>query len=187
MSDRKLPMPIKPRTLIRRKNPIFGYDYVTSDGRYEATAQYADNRGGGYTARISRYRVVDKRTGEVMYWERLDDVRWLYCTPIAEMPWIVHDVDDGVLRVEPTRKAAVAWASSLAEATRVGNRHQYGTGRYEYVFTDSDGDICGNYGIIRADVAHLAGIDAVQQPLYPFPDEPFEMVDRPAPKTKEAV
>jgi hypothetical protein len=187
VSDRKLPEPIKPRTLLRRKNPIFGYDYVTSDGRYEATAQYADNRGGGYTPRVSQYSVLDTHTGETSYVPRLDDVRLYYCTPINEMPWLVHDVDDGVLRVAPTRQAAVEWASSLAEASKVLERHQYGTGRYEYVFTDSDGDICGNYGIVRADVAHLAGFDATQQPLYPFPDDPFEMVDRPAPKAEEAA
>lgn len=183
---RKLPQPIKPRTLVRR--PTYGgNDYITSDRRYEVTPQFADHRNGGRTPRIEQYQVKDTTTGKTTYVPRLEDVRWIYCTPVNEMPWIVHDVDEGVLRVEPTRKAAIAWASSLAEASKVLERHRYGSGSYEYVFGDSGGDVCGNYIIVRADLAHIAQIDAVEQPMYPFPDDPFEMVDRPAPKVMEAA
>jgi len=187
VTGRQLPPPIKPRTLLRRANKIFGYDYATSDGQYEITPQYADNRGGGHTPRIEQYRVKDTRTGKTTYVPRIETVRWLYCTPANEMPWLVHDVDEGVLRVEPTRQAAVDWASSLAEASKVLERHHYGTGGYEYVLGDSDGDICGNFNIVRADLAHLGRIDATQQPLYPFPDDPFEQVDRPTPKPEAAA
>jgi hypothetical protein len=182
----RLPPPIKPRTLVRRKT-YGGFDYTTSDGRYEISPQYAENRLGGYTPRIERYRVLDTTTNKSAYWPRLEDVRWLYCTPIAKMPWLVYDVDDGVLRVEPSRQAAVDWASSFADAAKIMERHEYSTGHYEYVFADSDGDICGNFIIVRADVAHVAHIDAVQPPVYPFPDDPFEEVDRPEPKAEEAA
>jgi hypothetical protein len=185
---RKLPPPIKPRTLVRRKNPIHGYDYSTNDGRYEIYPIYKDRRYSGRSNVVDSWGIRDLHSGEkrATYYPRLEDIRLYYCTPVNEMPWIVHDVDDGVLRVEPTRKAAIAWASSLAEATKVLERHRYASGGYEYVFGDSDGDVCGNYNIVRADLAYIAHIDATQQPLYPFPDDPFEQVDRPAPKTATA-
>jgi hypothetical protein len=157
VSDGKLPPPIKPRTLVRRKNSIFGYDYFTSDGRYKITPYYADNRGGGHTARIDHYQVQDTQTGKTIDVPRLDDVRLYYCTPINEMPWLVCDMDDGVMRIEPTYANAVEW------------RRSFDDGLF----------------IVRADRAHLQGWDALQQPLYPYPDDPFERVDRPAPNTEE--
>lgn len=189
MSDRRLPEPIKPRALRRRKNPIHGFDYFTSDGRYEVYPLYKDRRYGGRSNVVDSWGIRDLRDNKqrARYYPRLEDIREYYCAPGGKVPWLVHDMDEGVLRVEPTRQAAVAWASLLAEAARVKERHQYGDGRYEYVLADSDGDVCGNYLIVRADVAHLGGIDPVQQPLYPFPDDPFEQVDRPAPKVEEAA
>ncbi|MTD57173.1 hypothetical protein [Amycolatopsis pithecellobii] len=47
-------------------------------------------------------------------------------------PWYVCDMDDGVLRKEPTRAAAVAWLIKHACAARVINRYCYGPGSYDY-------------------------------------------------------
>lgn len=168
---RPLPPPIKPRALKRSH-----YDtYVTTDGRYRFDPQYRGMALIGYTAEDlhnpGRYRGIGG-VHPLRYW------RELLCSPSGKVPWVVCDVDDGVLRVEPTRAAAVEWARSFADAAGVKERHQYGEGRYEYVFADSDGDICGGVNIVRADVAHASGIDPLQQPLYPFPDEPFERVER---------
>jgi hypothetical protein len=189
MSERKMPQPIKPRTLMRTRNPVHGHDYTTSDGRYEIYPIYKDRRYGGRTSAVDSWGIRDLHDNKAhpKYYPRLDDIRDYYCTPVNKMPWLVYDADEGVLRVEPTRQAAAAWASSLAEATKVLERHRYGSGAYEYVFGDSGGDICGNFIIIRADLAHITHYDATQQPLYPFPDDPFEQVDRPAPKAEEAA
>ncbi|MFJ9378978.1 hypothetical protein [Streptomyces sp. NPDC101455] len=155
MEPRKLPPPIKPRKLMRRRNPTFGFDYFTSDGRYEITPQYADNRYGGRTARIDRWAVRDlkatDRDGNTRYHPLLVDVRLYYCAPGGNVPFLVCGMDEGVMRVEPTRSAAAHWRTYF------------------------DDDLT----IVRADRARFQGWDPVQQPAYPFPDEPFEYVERP--------
>lgn len=98
----------------------------------------------------------------------------------ADKHWLVCDMDDGVLRREPTRKAALRWWMRLQDAPRVLERHTYGPGSYDYTVGYSAEDNAGSVAIIRADVAEYAGWDLGQTPLYPSADEPFEPVDRPA-------
>lgn len=94
--------------------------------------------------------------------------------------WIVLDMDDGLLRREPTRKAALAWWMSKNETDHVVKRHSYGPGAYKYV-TALKGDrdkSCGGVFIERVDVARREGWDVDQAPLYPKADEPFARVER---------
>ncbi len=91
--------------------------------------------------------------------------------------WLVCDMDDGVLRREPTRKAAVDWFKSHSDARNVIERHAYGSGSYEYRVGDPDDS--ASVFIIREDRA-AGKWDVTQTPLYPLADDPHEMVDRPA-------
>jgi hypothetical protein len=93
--------------------------------------------------------------------------------------WFVLNMDDGVLRIEPTRHAAVQWLLDHACADRVMARHKYGVGRYEYTVGSGDPyDTCTEF-IDHASVADEEGWDITQQPLYPIRDSPHEYVARP--------
>ncbi|MFC9973518.1 hypothetical protein ACFVH6_21750 [Spirillospora sp. NPDC127200] len=91
--------------------------------------------------------------------------------------WLVCDMDDGVLRREPTRAAARAWWLSHEGAARVIARHRYMPGSYEYIVGQNVED-CASAFIVRSDVAHLGGWDPHQAPLYPHADDPFKRVVR---------
>jgi len=94
--------------------------------------------------------------------------------------WLVLDMDDGLLRREPTRRAALDWWMGLNGTGVVLRRHCYRPGAYEYV-TASEGDrddSCGGVFIERQDVAATGGWDVEQAPLYPNEDDPFHRVER---------
>lgn len=96
--------------------------------------------------------------------------------------WLVCDMDDGVLRREPTRRKALDWWKSLNEAPRVLGSHRYAEGSYSYTVGHSAEDHAGSVAIVRADVAHYDGWDADQQPLYPYDDDRrFEREERKEP------
>ncbi|MEU6362190.1 hypothetical protein [Streptomyces albidoflavus] len=152
MNTRPLPPPIKPRVLKKAKT----FDgYVTSDGRYEARpARYGTNR------RVRFWEVTEP--GKVppsgpapdpRLFPSLEELRRALCAPGGKIPWLVCDMDDGVLRVEPTRAAAAEWRTYF------------------------DDDLF----VVRADRAESQGWDPLQRPYYPHPDDPFERVDIPAP------
>jgi hypothetical protein len=87
-------------------------------------------------------------------------------------------MDDGLLRREPSRAAAVTWATSLT-GDRVLERHTYGPGRYEYVIGLPGEDHTECWFIEREDVATAdGGWNVGQEPLYPNVDQPFERVAR---------
>ncbi len=104
-----------------------------------------------------------------------------------EGSWLVLDMDDGLLRRAPTRKAALSWWMQLNDTGRVIKRSTSGPGAYNYVTASGSGrdDSCGGVFIERADVARRAGWDPSQQPLYPNADKPFLRVERPAPDKPE--
>jgi hypothetical protein len=185
MSTRKLPEPIKPRTLKRARD---GYGYITTDGRYEVTPAYSPTLQRGSAARPS-FWVVKDTTGvqKAREYGDLRTVRELYCAPGGRVPWLVCDMDDGVMRVEPTRAAAVEWASSYACAPLRERHHGKGSTCYDYVFGHPGEDSTTSVFVMRADHASRHGFDPVQQPLHPFPDDPFEQVDRPAPTPEESA
>ena len=179
MSARKLPEPIKPRALRRKKHPIHGFDYFTSDGRYEVYPIYKDRRYGGRSSVVDSWGIRDLRSDEksAQYYPRLEDVREYYCAPDGKVPWLVCDMDDGIVRVEPSRAAAVKWACSRQLSNRIISRKRTGEGWYDYRIGDSPDD-SAEVWIARSDVVHWHGFDPVQEPWYPYPDVRFELGPR---------
>ena len=84
--------------------------------------------------------------------------------------WYVCDMDDGVLRVEPTRAAALAWWMRHQDAPKVLWRHRYTPGYYAYMVGHSAEDSAGDVAIVREDKLAAYGIterpDGIR-PLHP--------------------
>ena len=94
--------------------------------------------------------------------------------------WLVLDMDDGLLRREPTRKDALQWWMRLQGETKVLERHTYGPGAYSYITGTSPNDNSGTIFIETEEAARRSGGWNPDQPaLYPIEDDPFNMVDRP--------
>jgi hypothetical protein len=92
------------------------------------------------------------------------------------MRWYVCDMDEGVLRVELSRRAAVDWWMSDQCASQVIERHTYGPGFYDYL-VGYDRDDCASTAIVREDKLTRYGITTPPseiEPLYPFADRPHE-------------
>lgn len=87
-------------------------------------------------------------------------------------------MDDGILRIEPTRRAAVRWLCLLLGGT-VRARYSYGPGSFEYVVGAAGEDHCSAF-VVRGDrvAAGAGGWDPQQVPLYPLGDDEFERVGR---------
>ncbi|MCX4799642.1 hypothetical protein OG497_37945 [Streptomyces sp. NBC_01242] len=168
MDPRPLPPPIKPRTLKRAS-----YGYVTTDNRFEITPAYSPTLQRGSASRPS-YWIVKDTTGKQKDRDylTLDVVREHYCAPGGKVPWLVCDMDDGVVRVEPSRAAAVKWAC-LHNDGKVISRDPQGEGWYDYAIGPDRDDAVGVW-IARADVVHRHGFDPAQEPWYPYLDAPHE-------------
>lgn len=91
--------------------------------------------------------------------------------------WLVLDMDDGLLRREPTRRAALAWFMDHCDAPKVISRHRYGPGAYDYRVGSDPEDAVSAF-IEREDVAPRGGWDPQQPALYPLDDKPHEQVER---------
>lgn len=174
-TDPKLPPPVKPRTLLHARD----FGYVTSDGRYRFIPQYRPRPLGGRCSKIDGWVVHDstpgpdgKPRGSRAYGWPLAEVRDLYCTPGDRMPWLVCDMDDGVVRVAASRRAAVAWCSALTGMPVLGRAHAAGSTCYDYTFGSADD--CVGFFVVRADHAHRHGFVADQQPLYPYVNQPWQ-------------
>ena len=178
-----LPPSIKPRVLKRRRNPASGWDYVTSDGRYEITPQYAGTPNGGNTPRICRWAVKDLRAKDpnhdTAYLPSLNRIRESYCAPTQWVPWLVCDMDEGVMRVAASRKNAVSWAKAFTCGQVLGRSHFPGSDCYDYQFGVKGEESGNTFFVMPADAAHRHGFDPVQQPRCPYPDAPYERVRRP--------
>ena len=89
------------------------------------------------------------------------------------MTWLVLDMDEGLLRKEPSRGAAVLWASNHLGGNVYG-RHAYGPGVYEY-WIGMARDDCDTVSIVRSDKAvdqgWQAALDAGAK--FPYPDDPL--------------
>ena len=101
--------------------------------------------------------------------------------------WLVCDVDEGVLRHEPTRRAALDWAKKHYGYVFVGSRDSSGSGSYTYVlfnlWDENRNTLAEDLGgvsvqIIRQDVAQYGGWSPDQTPLYPLEYKPHECVAR---------
>lgn len=91
--------------------------------------------------------------------------------------WTVCDVDDGILRVESTRRAAVRWLTFHCGG-EVLARYAYGPGKFEYTIGLPGEDGTGGGFVVRADRLAASGWDPDQAPLYPLADDPHELVER---------
>lgn len=92
--------------------------------------------------------------------------------------WAVCDVDEGILRFEPTRAVAVAWLT-IHGAGRVLNRYSYGPGVFEYTIGHSElDDDASSCFVVREDRLAARGWNPDQAPLYPVADDPNERVER---------
>jgi len=96
---------------------------------------------------------------------------------VSRGQWFVFGMDDGLLRIEPTRRVAVRWLCLLFGGT-VRRRYSYGPGSFEY-FVGIDSEDQDSAFIMRGDrAAGNTGWDPHQEPLYPYADDPFERVER---------
>lgn len=164
-TDRKLPEPIKPRVLKRYRDGTGTKGYITTDGRYLFLP--AD---GGFV-------VLDAHTrGGVAGVRPLAEHRARFCAPGGKVPWLVCDMDDGIVRVEPTRADAVRWVCDHKGA-RVLGREPVGDGWYNYRIGYSREDYAVVW-VARADVVHWQGFDPEQEPWFPYPDAPHEVGPR---------
>lgn len=91
--------------------------------------------------------------------------------------WAVFDMDDGILRLEPTRRAAVRWLTSSG-AGQILARHSYGPGDFEYVIGRRAEEAVAAFFVLRSDLLHRSGWDPGQIPLYPVADDPYERIER---------
>lgn len=92
-------------------------------------------------------------------------------------PWLVLDMDDGLLRRERTRKAAVEWLLDHCDAPQVVSRDDYRSGAYGYHVGTKDDTTSAFIEHERA--APQGGWDVTQAALYPHEDAPHEYVPRP--------
>lgn len=73
--------------------------------------------------------------------------------------WLVFDMDEGMLHVAPSRRAAVK--RYCVDESEVVGRYTYGPGAYEYGFGMPGEDNGRQLWIYRADVAMRVGYAAV--------------------------
>jgi hypothetical protein len=88
--------------------------------------------------------------------------------------WYVCNPDDGVLRVEGTRREALAWLMRRECAPRVLSRYTYGPGYYSYIVGQNVEDRSQSMSLVREDCLRWYGIDTAPeeiQPLYPKADD----------------
>ena len=93
------------------------------------------------------------------------------------MEWLVADIDQGIIRREPSRRAALGWILGYG-AGQVLSRHDY-SGRpiYDYIVgIPGEEESASSYCLLRADVAHRWGFEwAFELPdQYPFPAQPYK-------------
>ncbi|MFF4777648.1 hypothetical protein ACFY05_32955 [Microtetraspora fusca] len=92
--------------------------------------------------------------------------------------WYVVNMDDGVIRAEPTKENALRWVANHwgVGAVQPG-QHRLHDGFYEYYVGTSASDR-RQVWIVLGVVLALHGWDINETPLYPHPDRPAERVDR---------
>jgi hypothetical protein len=172
VTTRELPLPIKPRAMKRHRNGTGSTEYVTSDGWLKFTARYHGSQLLGFTTETLRAPELPQKHGI----RRLEQLRDMYCAPDGNVPWLVCDMDDGIVRAESSRAAIVEWACNH-HLGKVISRTGDGNSWYEYQIGDSREDSTMVW-ICRADEIHWHGFDPVQEPWYPYPDEPHEVGPR---------
>jgi len=88
--------------------------------------------------------------------------------------WYIVDMDDGIVRRDPRKAGALHWCEGQAEGRILpGPRKTLSPGFYEY-FIGFDIEDCTQFWIARGDAAVRQGFDITQEPIYPYPDRPYE-------------
>lgn len=87
-------------------------------------------------------------------------------------------MDDGVLRIEPTRRAALAWTIEHGGG-KVLKRHTYGPGFYDYIVGVPGEDWGASVAIVREDCLDWYwGPNGPKpeeiRPRYPYADRPHD-------------
>jgi hypothetical protein len=96
--------------------------------------------------------------------------------------WLVLDMDEGLIRIEPTRKAAVKWCTDWYGPVLERNGRD---GAYYYVFGDKDSLRATSYFIERYDAAvdpnRNGGWENVADgpAKFPYADRPYDRSDDP--------
>lgn len=92
----------------------------------------------------------------------------------ASLPWLIVDMDEGLLRREPTRAAAVKWCRGWHGP--VLERHRYSPGAYSYSFGVRGEERAQFFFIEREDAAKNGAGSHVWRnaPKYPYPDRPYD-------------
>jgi len=93
---------------------------------------------------------------------------------VKKQQWMILDWQEGLVRIEPTRRAAVAWCTGYA-GHQVESRDKFRDGAYRYVFGYGDGSDSGfSQFIEREDIAHRDWSEALAKgPKYPYADRPY--------------
>lgn len=95
--------------------------------------------------------------------------------------WYVCDMDDGVLRIERTRREAVAWWKTHTDSNTVLARYTYRSGYYSYrVGVRGEPESGSEIAIVREDLLSAyglaipaGGVGAIA-PVFPYRDRPHE-------------
>lgn len=92
-----------------------------------------------------------------------------------KLPWCVLNMDQGLIRREATRAAAVKWCGRQYDG-QVLERHCYGPGAYAYTFGYPNGNSSEFLSIEREDVARAQGWGDVlgSVAMYPHVDDPHQ-------------
>jgi len=91
--------------------------------------------------------------------------------------WYLCDMDDGILRAEPTKRAAKDWFRGWADTPRV-NVHRVSAGDYYLTAAYDGGMYATSAFLMTAEVTARHAFDPGQRPLYPSAEHPYERVDR---------
>jgi hypothetical protein len=158
-----------------------GPGFVTSDHRYRFTPMPAgaNTPPGWNIERNTAWRPTGNATPRlwalyVQTFATFEELRNEYTTPESRMPWVVADMDEGILRTARNITTARTWAKSHLATTTL--RLVSGRDATCREYQEPEGN---SVFIMRADHAYQHGFDATQQPRYPYPDQPHTEVDRP--------
>lgn len=92
-------------------------------------------------------------------------------------PWLVLDMDEGLIRREPSRKAAVAWCTGRS-GIKVLSRHCFRPGAYQYTFGWPGEDSGFGHFIEHEDAARDGGWECLDdEAKYPHADDPYQQRD----------
>ncbi|GAA3251365.1 hypothetical protein [Nonomuraea helvata] len=91
--------------------------------------------------------------------------------------WYIVNEDDGIVRREPTRAALVRWARFAYEGHVLPGKKRVNDGHYRYAI-GADRDDYRLVSVFRRDALKHTAYDLDQEPLYPYPNDPWQLGPR---------